>query len=603
MTLMRLLAALVLTLVAAPGPAQRPAPTAAADPAAELAGLWVGELRFGPQLRGLLTLRRTGAGWAAEIAGIRHDFPVDGAELRFTLPDERGGFRGTLSADGRTIEGFWLQPAGVGDAYSTPLTLRQEGTDVWRGTVTPLDDHFTGYIAIGPDGDGLGAALRNPERNLNGGASRYRVERNGDALRFTFDNEDYHFAHEATLLHDPERIRIVWPELGRTLVLIRRPAAETGFFPRPPHAPNYVYRRPDSLDDGWTTARASAVGIDEAAVTRLIGELAQADPTMRGPNLIHSLLIARHGRLVVEEYFFGQDRETAHDLRSASKTFSSVLLGVAMHQGVAISPDTPVYATMQERGPFANPDPRKQDILLRHLMTHSSGLACDDNDPASPGNEDTQWQQTAQPDFWKFMLDLPMLHAPGTRYAYCSSSINLAGGVIATAARSWVPRYFHKQVAVPLQFGHYHWLLSPDGEGYLGGGVYMRPRDLLKIGQLYLDGGAWHGRRLFDADWIARSTTPLIEINEQTTGLSAEDFGNYYGHGADGLAWHALSLTAGGRTIRGYQASGNGGQLLLVFPELDLTAVITGGNYRQGGIWTRWSQRLIGDAIVPALRD
>jgi CubicO group peptidase (beta-lactamase class C family) len=613
MTLMRLMAALALTFAAAAaGSAQSPPPPAATISVADLAGIWSGELRFGPAVGGPLTLRRTGNDWEAEIAGTLHRFSAAGPELRFTLSDGRGDFRGTLARGGRTLEGFWIQPGdstegrlnrgGTGGSFSTPLTLTRAGRDVWRGEVVPLDDRFTGYIQIAPEDDGFAAALRNPQLNLNGGASRYRVERNGDALRFSFHNEDYDFVHEATLLHDPERIRIVWPGLGLPLELSRRDVATSAFFPRPRTSAHYAYRRPEQLNDGWTTANAAEVGIDQAALTRLIQELIDADPAMRGPSLIHSVLVARRGRLVLEEYFFGQGREAAHDLRSAGKTFSSVLLGVAMHHGAPISPDSPAYEVMRERGPFANPDPRKSGLLLRHLMTHSSGLACNDNDEASPGNEDTLWQQP-QADFWKYTLDLPMLHPPGTRYAYCSASINLAGGMIATATRSWVPRYFHDQVAVPLQFGRYHWLLSPDGEGYLGGGVFMQPRDLLKIGQTWLNGGTWNGRRIVDQQWIARSTTPLMDITPQTTGLSEEDFGNYYGGGRDALAWHTTTLTAGGRTYSGYLASGNGGQLLVVLPELDLAAVITGGNYRQGGIWSRWPQRLIGDAIIPALRD
>ena len=273
-----------------------------------------------------------------------------------------------------------------------------------------------------------------------------------------------------------------------------------------------------------------------------------------------------------------------------------------MRQVAAISPDSRVYELMRARGPFANPDPRKNEIRLAHLMTHSAGLACDDNDEASPGNEGTLWRQDAQPDWWKYTLDLPMVNDPGRRYAYCSANINLVGGALTESTRTWLPQYFHEQVAVPLRFGRYHWNLTPNGEGYLGGGAFMRPRDLLKIGQTYLDGGVWRGRRIINADWIARSTAPVIEINEETTGLSAEQFGNYYGRGRDALAWHLVTLTSGGREYPAYQASGNGGQILLVVPELALTAVITGGNYMQGGIWSRWPQRLIGDQIIPAIR-
>jgi CubicO group peptidase (beta-lactamase class C family) len=280
-----------------------------------------------------------------------------------------------------------------------------------------------------------------------------------------------------------------------------------------------------------------------------------------------------------------------------------VLMGAEMRRGVAIEPSTPVYALLRSLGPFANPDPRKAQITLAHLMTHSTGLACDDNDDASPGNEEKMQNQPTQPNWWKYTLDLPQLHDPGLRYAYCSATLNLMGAALTTAGHSWLPEMFERDIAKPLQFGRWYWNLMPTGEGYIGGGAHLLPRDLLKIGQTYLNGGQWNGRRIVTADWVKSSTKPRVEITPATTGMSEEDFGNAYIEGADGLAWHRITIKAGDRRIEGYSAGGNGGQLLLIFPELDLTAVFTGGNYGQGGIWLRWPQQIIGDLVVPALKS
>jgi CubicO group peptidase (beta-lactamase class C family) len=313
------------------------------------------------------------------------------------------------------------------------------------------------------------------------------------------------------------------------------------------------------------------------------------------------LLVAYRGRLVLEEYFFGYDRDTPHDLRSAGKTFASVMLGAAMMRGTPISPETRIAPLLARLGPFANPDPRKDRITLAQLLTHSAGLACNDNDDASPNNEGTMQAQHAQPDWWKYTLDLPMAHDPGTRYAYCSANINLVGGALTAATRTWLPDYFEETVARPLQFGRHHWNLMPTGEGYQGGGAFLRPRDLLKLGQAFLDGGVWNGRRIVPASWIAESTRQRIEVSPETTGYSEAEFGNYYARGADGLAWHLGALNANGRTIRTYAATGNGGQLLIVVPDYDLAMVFTGGNYGQGGVWGRWGQTIVADRIIPAL--
>ncbi|MFM9864237.1 MAG: serine hydrolase domain-containing protein [Micropepsaceae bacterium] len=235
-------------------------------------------------------------------------------------------------------------------------------------------------------------------------------------------------------------------------------------------------------------------------------------------------------------------------------------------------------------------------------MTHTSGLACDDNDENSPGNEERLQTQQDQPDYWKYTLDLPMLHEPGSRYAYCSANINLMSGALTTATKTWLPELFHRSIARPLGFGLYAWNLAPNEEGYLGGGARLRPRDLLKVGQLYLNGGTWAGKRVVSSDWVETSTAPRVPINEATTGLSAEQFGNFYAPGgADALAWHTYEIKVGDRTYKEYEATGNGGQLLIVVPELDLAVVMTGGNYGQGGIWGRWRHQIVGGAIIPAV--
>ena len=606
--MMRALLALAAAPLLAGAPAAAPAP--AADP---LLGLWAYEANFGPALRGPLVIRRAPAGWVARIGGVETPATVTGAEIRAAFGN-RGAFRGRLEAGGRILRGFWLQPSGAtedrrdpggsGQPFATPVLLRRGADHRWRGNVVPLDDRFSLYLSIFRDAEGnLSAAFRNPELNSNGGASRFRLVRTGDALHFSFRYDGGQVDRDATFLRGPERIRIRSDSLGRTIELTRRdPARAASFFPRPPGAPLYVYRAPAALHDGWRTAPAHALGVDEAALERIVRDIAASDPTARPPLLMHAMLVAYRGRLVLEEYFFGHDRETPHDLRSAGKTFASVMLGAAMMRGTPISPESRITQLLAPLGPFANPDPRKDEITLAHLMTHSAGLACNDNDDASPGNENTMQSQRAQPDWWKYTLDLPMAHDPGTRYAYCSANINLVGGALTAATGTWLPEFFEENVARPLQFGRHHWNLTANGEGYLGGGAFLRPRDLLKLGQAYLDGGVWHGRRIVPAAWVAESTRQLIAVDEATTGYSEEEFGNYYGRGADALAWHLNRLNVNGRPVQGYAATGNGGQILLVVPEFHLVAVFTGGNYSQGGVWGRWAQTIVADRIIPALR-
>ena len=515
-----------------------------------LVGLWAFEANFGPALRGPLSIAGSGRSWRAAIAGREAEGVEQSGEIRFQFGAD-GGFRGRLSRDRRTINGFWLQPSGKtedrsdpggsGQSFATPTILRRAGAGLWRGTVTPLDDRFTLYLSIFRDPEGvLTGAFRNPELNSNGGASRFQVVRRGDRVRFNLRYDGGEINHEATFLTAPDRLRMQWRDLARPIELTRRsPPEAAAFFPRLPGAPLYAYRAPPSTGDGWRTSAARDVGIDEAMLTEIVRTIAESDPTARPPSLIHSLLVACRGRLVLEEYFFGYDRDTPHDTRSAGKTFASVMLGAAMMRGAGISPDSGIYRCSRRRGPFANPDPRKDRITLAHLMTHSAGLACNDNDDASPGNEGTMQSQRAQPNWWKYTLDLPMAHDPGSRYAYCSANINLVGGALTAATRTWLPEYFERTVARPLQFGRHHWNLDARMAKAISAAASSCGRAICSRSARPI----WTAASGTDAGSSPHpgspaSTAPRIEINEATTGYSAEEFGNYYGRGVDALAWH-----------------------------------------------------------------
>jgi CubicO group peptidase (beta-lactamase class C family) len=575
-----------------------------------LVGAWQAQLRFGPALGGPLTVRHERNGWVASIAGKRTPVATRGRSIRFDF-GRRGGFRGEI--EWRSIRGFWIQPAqgsaanpdpgGASQSFATPLQLTCRAARDCHGTVVPLDDQFTLWLSIFRAEDGsLMGAFRNPEANSIGGASRFNVTQNGDAVRFAVSAKGREITQDARLLHNPDRLSIDWPDVGSTLELTRRNGASAAaFYPRAPGSPAYVYRHPPQLSDGWRVADASETGINDQALQALVGGIASSDPTARPPQLMHSILIAHHGKLVLEEYFYGFDRLTPHDTRSAAKTFASVMLGTAPARGAGLSPDSRIYGVMRPLGLFAHPDPRQWRITLAHLLTHTSGLACNDNDANSPGNEETMQSQKAERNWWRYTLNLPQLFAPGTRYAYCSGNTNLVGGALTLATHSWLPELFRRTVADPLQFGEWHWNLMPNGEGYAGGGAFLLPRDLLKVGQLYLNGGVWNGRRTVPAEWVRLSTAPHVEVSPETTGLTEDDFSNFYLKAEDGLAWHLNTLKAGGRTYRTYGATGNGGQLIIVVPEADLAVVFTGGNYSQGGVWLRWPQQIIGDKIIPAI--
>ena len=599
--------------VAALGLALLIQPAAAQTAVSDLEGIWVVERTYAPVLRGELEVMRDGDLWRGAIGGEHAEARRENGAVRLSFGNH-GAFRGALGRNG-ALSGVWIQPnsdaeerddpTAASQSFASELTFARNGRDGWRAQVHPLDGRFALYLRVFRDADGnLIGAFRNHEINSNGRGSHFRLTETGDTLTFLARFDDgREVSHTATHLRDPDRIRIFWPDLGSELELHRASAAELiNYTPRPPGEPAYAYQRPEQLRDGWRTARARSVGIDEAALTTMVQSIIDGDPSVRRPNLIHSVLVAHRGRLVLEEYFHGYTRETPHDIRSAGKTFASIMLGAAMESGAPIAPETPVYQLMAGLGPFENPDPRKEHMTLAHLLTHTSGLACNDNDDSSPGNEGVLWGQS-NPNFWQYTLNLPQVYEPGERYAYCSANLNLVGGALNAATHESLPELFDRIIARPLQFGPYYWNVMPNGEGYLGGGAYLRPRDLLKVGQMYLDGGVWRGQRVVSREWVELSTSPRMQISPATTGLTEEEFQNFYSPGVDGYAWHRNGVHMGDRVVEEYEANGNGGQFLIVVPEYDLVVVFTGGNYMQGGIWTRWRDQFIGGVLIPAIAE
>lgn len=575
------------TLLCAVGVNGQSEPSVAPRPDVGLVGLWGHESISGPQVRGELLLARGPSGWSVSVGGFEVAAKIVHDTLFAELPGGQGEFRIHVPmGDEAALRGFWIQPQGpLGARYSSPLTLHTAANGIWRGTIEPLDEHWSVYLLIQRQEDGsLRGYFRNPEMNWRGGASVFRVVRDGATLRFL----DVKSAKQLNSVVYDSAARQIVMDFGRQAVLTPRTRDQAiGFYPRTPAPERYAYREPlPRAGDGWTPARAADVGMNEAGLVAFVDTVETVSPVGTNAPAIQSLLVARHGKLVLEEYFGGFDATRPHELRSASKTFTSVMLGVAMRAGDAISPETAVYSMFTGTEPLVAKDPARSHLTLGTLLTHSSGLACDDNDDASLGNEEQMQTQSAQPDWYRYALALPLLHAPGTVYAYCSAGVNLAAGMIARATKTWLPAFFDRTIAQPLQIDHYSLNLTPEGDMYGGGGVYMRPRDFLKFGQLYIDGGVWNGKRIVDKSWVTRSTAHQITNP----------------NGSDGFAWHRFVLKADGREYQEYEASGNGGQYLMVIPELDIVVVITAANYNEYGIWRKFREEMVPRYVLSGIR-
>jgi CubicO group peptidase (beta-lactamase class C family) len=351
----------------------------------------------------------------------------------------------------------------------------------------------------------------------------------------------------------------------------------------------WQYSVPAALGDGWHVGTLRSVGMQLAPIAAFMSAIVAArTPTLRSP-YIQSVAIARHGKLVVDDYFYGFNQAYPHDVRSAGKSVTGLMLGRAIEDTRGLGINSQVLPLLPQFRDVRNEDARKQRMTVGDLLTMASGLACDDNDDASPGNEDAMQNQPPGTDWYAYTLDLPMTHDPGTYAVYCSAGINLLGAVIQTQTHVALADYFQQRFAAPMQFQAYNmWLMPPPADAaYMAGGDRMRPRDFLKFGQLMLDGGRWNRRQIVDATWIAQSMIPRT---------SPEDEGDRFGY-----AWHITSVPVAGSSYTVVSAGGNGGQLMLVVPQFDLAMMLTAGNYGQYPVWKDFLGELATAAIQSCL--
>ena len=383
----------VLALTAASIPSTL-SQTAELDP---LTGDWGAEVRFGMPVQGELTLDGREGVWRASIAGFRVAVETNGGDIRFKLPGNLAEFRGNRDTASNTVRGEWIQPGGeiLDPQYASPIEFHTIAPSVWRGTVVPLDQRVSVYIFISSRDGKMTATISNPESNFFR-RRVYSVVRDGDKVYLEANGKKI----DGTLDEKAGTLSLQLVNWLPRFQFSHRTANDAvGFYPRTPSDSNaWTYRKPVPDNDGWATASLQAEGLDEAHIAELVHRILAADPAGTSLN-IQSLLIARHGHLVLEEYFYGFDEDRVHDMRSAGKTFAPVLVGLARQQGAKLTPQTLIYPLFAQFSSFANWDALKQKTVLRDIMTMTAGNACDDNNDDSPGNED-RMQGDAQQRDW-----------------------------------------------------------------------------------------------------------------------------------------------------------------------------------------------------------
>jgi CubicO group peptidase (beta-lactamase class C family) len=318
---------------------------------------------------------------------------------------------------------------------------------------------------------------------------------------------------------------------------------------------------------GWRAARPEDHGIDP-------GKLAEAD-TEIFTNLpdVYSLLVIRHGYLVYEKYYAGSDAAVNFGLRSATKSFASAMIGIALRDGALESVDQKVADLLPEYFTQVD-DARKKDITIRHLLNMTSGFAWDETNaflPLAPGGS-----------FGQSIVDLPLDSAPGEKFNYSSVASQLLSILFTKVTGKTMWDVAARELFAPIGIPNTHWPADSDGNSQAYSGLVMPARELAKFGFLYLNGGAWDGEQIIPADYARASVS--------RDGAVPVPDGGLYGY----LWWLVKD-----RGHEAFMAAGYGGQYVYIAPDLDLLVVMT-GNPQVAQDAQQASRYIIRDYIVPA---
>jgi CubicO group peptidase (beta-lactamase class C family) len=304
----------------------------------------------------------------------------------------------------------------------------------------------------------------------------------------------------------------------------------------------------------WITGLPEEVGLDSAALVEMFDYVRQHEVP------VHSAQIVRHGRMVLDAYFYPYSVEMRHDVASVTKSVTSTLIGLAIQKGFLRDVQQPVLSLFPDR-PLANPDERKRRITLEHLLTMQSGWDC-----GFEPKEARLFEMRRSADWLQFMLDLPIVADPGTRFGYCSGNPHVLSVILSRTTGTNALAFARRELFEPLGIYDVSWPTDSKDNNHGWGDLQLHPRDMAKLGQLFLQRGRWGSRQILSESWVRTATENHVEhtVNK-----------DHYGY-----AWWVKGDDFPGM----FEAVGRGGQRINVWPAKDMVMVLTGGEFEPGDL-------------------
>jgi CubicO group peptidase (beta-lactamase class C family) len=326
----------------------------------------------------------------------------------------------------------------------------------------------------------------------------------------------------------------------------------------------------EKTKDGWESASPADEGVDAAMLSAMLERVRSG-----AYRNVHSVIIARNGKLVVEEYFprtEGDRREQALrraspvESTSATKSVTSILIGVAIDRGLVRGADERLSTFFPEYADVFAADPAKAKLTLTDLLTMTAGLAWDEWTLPYTDSRNDHVAMVRSDDPIRYVLERPVVAAPGEKFTYNSGLSIVLGQVISKASGLRADKFAERHLFEPLGITDFYWLKYPDEIVQTGGGLYLRPRDMAKLGQLFLGGGRWKGEQVVSEAWVKASTTAHVDAGKISPAAKANGYG---------YQWWLGSFRAGDRDVPSYSARGRGGQFIMVLPDQQMVVVFT----------------------------
>jgi len=320
----------------------------------------------------------------------------------------------------------------------------------------------------------------------------------------------------------------------------------------------YVYQTPIQTDDNWKTGTLAEVGLKTDRIEALVQSIQNGQYPV-----IDGIVLIKENKLVFEHYFNGYNKESRHEMQSATKSIDSALVGLAKDLGYISHLDQTIHSLLDYPAGIDWSD-HKDEITLHDLLTMRSGLNCTEGE-----GDGCSSQKLNQSFNWThFTLEAEMRAEPGSEFSYFTGLNIIAHTIIEKLSGLSIDEFSRQFLFSPIGITDFKWLTSPAGEALQ---VHLRPRDMAKFGQLFLNKGNWNGVQVLSESWIEESTATHV----------TQTWGSDYNYG---YWWWLSELTISGQVYSTYTALGANGQWILQIPDLGIVVVIT-GNKDSNAAW------------------